>query len=173
MSLQLTSDSPGPASKLLIFLEKNVRNRWKWSDTSPELKSALDVWTVYASFCNVVPDADPRLAFIDARDRSKVITPSAVEYSFKRLHVDGAYRPAISGLLSDLGDGGCDVLKLQRGLQYLLEVNGSDYLMSIGHWISPSKDDLAKWASAGNGVLPVTVPMFPKRSLECSSLAFT
>ena len=119
-----------------------------------------------------MPDAHPRPAFIDARDRSVAIAPSAVEYSFKRLHMDAAYRPAVSGLLSDLGDG-CNVFQLQRDLQYLLEINGSDYLMSIGHWISPSKDDMAKWASAGNGVIPVTVPMFPKRDLDCSSLAFT
>ena len=161
--------------KLGCFRYSHLRGEfhwWKWSDTSPELKEMLDVWTVKASFCDLVPGGSPRSTFVDARDRSVRIVPKFVEYSFDRMHMDGAYRPAIIGLLSDLGDG-CNGFELQRDLQYMLEVNASDYFTSIGPWISPSKADIERWVRAGKELIPLTVPMFPKRDVVCSSLAFT
>jgi len=163
-------------SKMACFRYSHVRGEfifWKWSSSSVELtETVLDVWTVGAKFCDV-RNGPTRPTYIDARDRNIIPPSTEVKYVFNRMHRDGLYRPAISGFMSNLGDDGCGVFHVQRDLQYLLEVTaGVDYFMDRALWISPTKIEMLE-LPAGNIDIPITVPLFPKRNLECSSLALT
>jgi len=161
-------------SRMACFRYSHVRGEfifWKWSHTSNELKNTiLDVWTVDAKFC----DASNRPTYVDARNRSKVIHATDVKYVFNRMHQDGVVRPAISGLMSELGDNGCGVFHLQRDLQYLLEIRPGvdDYFVDSAFWCSPTKVEMLE-LPASKIEIPITIPLFPKKDLECSSLALT
>ena len=164
--------------KMACFRYSHIRGEfhwWQWSDQSYVLSNeVLDVWVVYASFC----DHEARPTYINARDRKKMFLPSQVEYNFKRLHRDGNVRSAISQTLSSLGDKGCNVIKLQRDLQYSLEVKVNsaeedEYFRYDVCWTSPTKIQMATLAAFNVATIPITIPIFPMTGLECSSLAFT
>ena len=93
------------------------------------------------------------------------------------MHRDGKYRPALSGKLEDFGKDGCGVFELQRDMPYLLQIQVEEceaygYFLSMGQWNSPTKSEMQTLVSLSSVVIPIVVPVFPKRDIECSSLAF-
>lgn len=166
--------------KMACFRYSHLRGEflwWKWSDTSePMTQKYLDVWTVPVTFCDI--DAKP--TFLDARDRNPAqreehgLNSIGTKFFFKREHRDGKFRIALRDQMSDLGSDGCREIKIQRDQPYLLEIDAGDkYFKSVTYWKSPTKQELLDLIKVGQINIPIVVPLFPKRNLECSSVAFT
>lgn len=162
--------------KMSCFKYSHLRGEfifWKWSDTVVELKNVyVDVWTVFASFCQ-----QGSFLVIDAFDRGVAIEPEGVKYTFNRMHRDGKYRPAFSGLLADFGEDGCGDFELQRDMPYLLQIQVQEreaysYFTSLEKWNSPTKSEMQALVQLSSDAIPIVIPVFPKRGIECSSLAF-
>jgi len=166
--------------KMACFRYSHLRGEflwWKWSDTSETMAlKYLDVWTVPVSFC----DMDAKPTFLDARDRNSEkrgqygLSSFGTKFAFKRAHRDGKFRTALRDQMSNLGSNGCGVIKIQRDASYLLEIDAGDkYFKSVTYWKSPTKEQLLDLVKKGQIDIPIVVPLFPKRNLQCSSVAFT
>lgn len=166
--------------KMACFRYSHLRGEflwWKWSDTSQAMTIRhLDVWTVAINFC----DSDTNPAILDARDRTLGrraeygLLSASTRVTFMRNHRDQKFRTALSNRVSDLGNDGCGAMNIQRDELYLLEIDaGSNYFKSTIYWKSPSKEQLLDLVRAGHVVVPILIPLFPKRNMECSSVGFT
>ena len=184
---EMLGEREGVAQKMACFRYSHLRGEfhwWKWSTSAADFTYAyLTQWVAYASFCS----PGERFEIIDARDPSVKINPRDVSFSFSRMQRNyemvqpssksNLYRmePALTGNMSEsFGPNGCSRFKLQSFMNYQLEIkvgNGDTYFTHYASWGTPRKADMAKLVKY-TLEFPITVPLYPKQNIECSSLVF-